>query len=96
MTSYPSTRWNSGQVLFFWLAFSRALPEGCSNTTFYEEYADGQSTKTRSVSVPIDSVKIDERGQLQQPCLLVLHVEIPPIFLSHIGGAFMATTVVCT
>jgi hypothetical protein len=28
--------------------------------TFYEDYADGQSTKTRSVSIPIDGVKIDE------------------------------------
>jgi hypothetical protein len=27
--------------------------------TFYENYIDGESTKTRSVSVQIDNVKID-------------------------------------
>ncbi|MFY9871626.1 MAG: hypothetical protein WAK17_18070 [Candidatus Nitrosopolaris sp.] len=30
------------------------------NITFFEDYADGQSIKTRSVSFPIDSVKIGE------------------------------------
>jgi len=44
----------------------RTISDENRHITFCEDYADGQFTKTRSVSFSIDSVKIDEGGLIDQ------------------------------
>jgi len=42
-----------------WIGRDRTILDENRHVTFHEDYTDGQSTKTRSVSILIDGVKID-------------------------------------